>query len=486
MDRTAYANESMHLIALTPPVGVEAPDKNMDGVADSQRSLRINTREDFLITAHVSANFSVFDEQFGSVYESDRSTQFLTKKTVETTDSTRGILFANRVTNYQSLIPHLYREDGIIRDIDTETLFAELSAIPSVIPKDEFEVSHSGMITKFLSVFMNRTIKKEQTLHGEVTQFLTAVCGHVCGFFSTMCVPQSEKVLSGASGLLCKLRDDFSIDMDAGFLGNADQVYEYGSPDEEHHGGFCVVEFKIADEPANGETRYYRQGRALFAQTILSLIGHQARMALAMTIHGLKVILLKKDAQDPTRITLFKWPPGNEFLLYRRNREDASEAARLFCEIARICMRDNSVSESLLQENFATPVKRATKAPEVDTDKKLDSALTEVEERLGRRLFNPDGSWMEQPSDATLWTVVPSTGEKIFFTTLDVDARFDRQVMTRLCQKHKEHTANMEKWEAEKTSTVVTSNEVHLSKTVSQNEENRENDEPQASLTPVL
>ena len=70
-------------------------------------------------------------------------------------------------------------------------------------------------------------------------------------------------------------------------------MYKFGLENENLQGRvFTVVEFARVDE--GSETRFYRQCDALFPQTLQSFIGHKAFVALSMTIHGLKVFVIKR------------------------------------------------------------------------------------------------------------------------------------------------------------------------------------------------
>jgi hypothetical protein len=270
---------------------------------------------------------------------------------------------------------------------------------------------------------------------------MTALCENLStATDSELDIPIVSKNLYGVTGVLCKNDGTGKIDPDAGFAGHTDNVFHYGAVDRRDE--VCTIfELKMADDlEATSDApqrRFYEQGEALFAQTISSLVGHRAELAVSMTIHGLKVFVVKTvnksavpagdcvavDSESGTQVEFFRWPPGDEFLLYRRGSDDDKFlACRFFIELTRILA--TPVPEESVPE-FERAVKAANGTPAPTTPKKKPPTNPDEPEPKRNRLTDTEKRLSKTSQTARkrdLFAVVPSTGEKVHFRSIDIDA----------------------------------------------------------------
>ena len=164
---------------------------------------------------HIQFNFDRFLEKF-SAFKPNPVTGFLQHDERDPL----SILFANYVTSYKYVIPHLYRLDGLVQDLSTTDLFSRLNQVESVVEKALFTSAALHNCVYRCAAQLSIPVSCESTLKSQIQQLVSNV------FFDIAIGPEyiianRGEVISGAAGVLCAPNGDrSSLDPNAGFAGN--------------------------------------------------------------------------------------------------------------------------------------------------------------------------------------------------------------------------------------------------------------------------
>ena len=332
----------------------------------------------------LSDNFAVFAEKFPDV-QTDRQFGFVVR---DLRNPINTVFSVSCLTNIRCLIPHAYLDGthgGILHDLDDAELFDKLSAISGLVSKDVYEASYDRCLELYRKQFPSTQVNVD--IQSQIMQILRNIQS------SDIAACKDVPRFCGSGGLLCKRDRGGRIDVNAGFVGRADECLGFACTTGNTCSKiFTVLQFLNASSTSDD---FINEKNALFARTLHSLIGHRATLSLQVTQTGLKVLMMERLKKDQVKI--FKWPPGNKYLSFTGEKSD-ERIVRLFMEISRI-------SIECVPSKSEGPEESACGGPPPKRQKRFDD----------RVLF-----------------IHTSDGTRLTLTSLDVNARFSQDELNRL------------------------------------------------------
>jgi len=384
--------------------------------------------------SHTQRNMQIFESAFPDIS--------LHRKLVyvnETNRSTfRRPLFASRLKSHRFLNPAFYHENFAISNISTPDLLAKLRAFQAVNPIPPYESPETlhRLEDVFLYCFKRDKIRSESDVRKTFGKLVRDVIAAV----NPAQTSESQcEFVSGAAGFLCVrvAPGAATVDPNAGYLGKTDKVFFFG--DVARFGEevpFCIIEFKFLGPKVNALTlRWFECSGALFPQVLQSTVGHDARVGIAFTEQGFKV-LLKETVRNAIR--LFMWPPGNSF--YLPDPTNITDGLKVLTLVIRVVTRNRNklaprfpVKAATVKTAASTPSHSPVKLPGHGSGSKNSSSAKTVRKSIKKRPTSGDKKR----------TIMTSNSELIPVTTLCLKSRFTDEELEEILRLEDEYESEV-------------------------------------------
>lgn len=357
------------------------------------------------------------------------------------TDRARGLMFevlkhrtrylpASILNKYSYVNPAFYHPNVAVRDITTADLMAKLGDFTSVNDRTRYagQRFRNMIVGSYIDCF--EPMSSESSLGMQLGQFIQSVVLAVRPLQTGQSVKLAGEKYAAASGFLCKQvspgRFDL-VDRKAGYLGRTDHVMYFGTGQQQKV--FAAIELKNLQTPdiTDGH-RWFTVSGALLAQTLQSMFGHDAPVALAFTEQGFKVYF-KEEVDEET--LLYCWPPGQHFHRPSLNIDD--EGLLILADIIRIATRDRVVvTDRVAQSRNAT-------APSTPNSPISGSSVSEHESEHASsespiEITRPAGKRPRILEGDKLFRVKATTGKVLEVTRLSVADRFTEKELREISE----------------------------------------------------
>ena len=344
-------------------------------------------------------------------------------------------LHASKLVKYFYLNPAYYHPNIAVRDITTRSLLAKLSGFRSVNNARRYRsraVLTEDVVDKYMDCF--EPAPTEQSLCIKFGSLVEAVVHEAKPPGRRQLAPRDAEMYSAVEGFLCKPRtpDQFNaIDVQAGYMGEADRVLYFGLPDENQGKVFAAIEFKnLQTVDITDGHRWFTVSGALLAQTLQSMFGHDAPVAVAFTEQGFKVYF-KEEVNDETLIHC--WPPGQNFHC-PTTADPEDEGLIILADVIRIATRERVPVQPTRSAKITAPSTPNSAISSVDGD----SHVEDPQEEAATQSPGPPGPVRRQKrrrlQGDQLFRIRTTTGELLEVKRLCLADRFTEEELREIAR----------------------------------------------------